>query len=101
VDSTSTTYGATTKMLASDASCNFHIELWQIDVNGTTAVTVYPHMRQILTVQATWAEDIGATGHVIEATVDNDVTNGRITPSIAVTASGAITKVAYLTVYGY
>jgi len=101
MDSTATTYGATTQLRASDSAGNFRTELWQIDANGETAVTVYPEMREIINVQATWAEDIGAVGHVPECTVDNDLTNSRVRPSVAVTCSGAITKVVYLTIYGY
>jgi len=75
------------------------IEEWQITTNGTNAVTLYPAMRRVISVQATWGADIGATGHVAECTVDNTTTPG--TPTVAVTASGAISKDAFITVKGF
>jgi len=69
------------------------VEHYLVEMNGTTDVDIMTKMAHPKVAQASWAEDIGATGHVIESVVG--------TKKVTVRSSGAITKDAFVTVWGY
>jgi len=69
-----------------------NVKTYLVEVNGTTGITLKTGFSKILGAFATWAEDIGATGHVIELAKSGG--------TLTITASGAITKDAHLVVFG-
>jgi hypothetical protein len=84
---------ATQELVLSDSTAKCRVEYHTITTENGSA-TLKTRLHKVIHAQATWAEDIGTTGHVIEVTITDNNT-------VTISPSGNITKEAYILLFGF